>query len=381
MGKMLKRLDNHLARSHKGITRAMNDHQPCPSSNKQNVWMICQFPHCKKQVKHLDKHIKNIHTMSVEEYHSRFGTEKEQKREENIVHERIKEDIEKEGGRVNENANYEDGSVDKNSNAEYSSVDKNSNAEYGSVDKNSNAEDGSVDQHSNVEDGSVDQHSNAEDGSVDQHSNAEDCSVDKIENEDDSVNASESGDEHVKEREYVDESVDMNAITVEADGHDLDDKLRFLVHNSSADGLRFLLTFMKKHHSLVAFSQSQLCRVFFKDATLSILRDIYIHRQHLASYYRLSRFYLYPDNGMIKSCLACDITEQGHCTCPVLPKAFYVYCKQECPIYFKCTKCVGFNAGASHKCFDFYHCKRCTEEYNASARYQPYPPGKRSFFH
>ena len=88
-----------------------------------------------------------------------------------------------------------------------------------------------------------------------------------------------------------------------------EDKLRFLIHNSSPTALSFFLVFIKKHNSLLKFFKSQLCHIFFKNATLPFLRDIYTHRHYQTSYYRLSDFYPYPDSSMIKKCLACDATE------------------------------------------------------------------------
>ena len=151
------------------------------------------------------------------------------------------------------------------------------------------------------------------------------------------------------------------------------EKLRYLVHNSSPEGIRFLLAFMKKHYSLPAFFRSQLCRVFFPKTTLLTLKDIYINQQHLTSYYRMLRFYPYPDNAMINNCLACNFTEQGQCTCPVLPEEFYLYCKGTCPTTFHCMKCEGEKHRGSHKCLDFYRCERCNDEYQAFCRQQPYP--------
>lgn len=81
MGKMLKRLDNHIARSHKGVTRAMNDRQPPRHFASHNKGVICQFPNCHKEVLQLDKHVKNMHVMKMREYYQylKFGTEEEQR--------------------------------------------------------------------------------------------------------------------------------------------------------------------------------------------------------------------------------------------------------------------------------------------------------------
>ena len=193
------------------------------------------------------------------------------------------------------------------------------------------------------------------------------------ESEDYDVAENTSEDDDVAEIESKDDVAENGRdirINNKAAGIYSDDKLRFLVHNSNADGLRFLLTFMNKYHSLPAFFKSELCRVFFKNTTLSTLRDIFTHRQELTSYYRHSRFYPYPDKGMITSCFACCATDRGHCTCPILPMAFYVYCGDSCPDTFKCTRCAGIKFGVF---LYFFHCKICHENYEASTKYQPYP--------
>ena len=57
MGKNLKRLDNHLSRKHKEITRAMNDRQPLNLQEKTHVTCL-----------------RNKHSnMSVNEYNSMVG--------------------------------------------------------------------------------------------------------------------------------------------------------------------------------------------------------------------------------------------------------------------------------------------------------------------
>lgn len=82
----------------------------------------------------------------------------------------------------------------------------------------------------------------------------------------------ESADENASDAVVVhdgakEDNIDFNKSTAN-DSHDVPDyyngdRLRYLVHNSSPDGLRFLLTFMKKHQSLEAYYGSHLCKVFF----------------------------------------------------------------------------------------------------------------------
>ncbi|KAJ7358937.1 hypothetical protein OS493_020778 [Desmophyllum pertusum] len=78
----VKRLDNHIARSHKGVTRAMNDRQPPRHFASHNKGVICQFPNCHKEVLQLDKHVKNMHVMKMREYYQylKFGNRGRAKR-------------------------------------------------------------------------------------------------------------------------------------------------------------------------------------------------------------------------------------------------------------------------------------------------------------
>ena len=71
IGKSLKRLDNHLSRYHKGVTRAMNDRQSLNLSHSNKSYVTCLLPHCGKDVLHLSHHLRNKHSnMKVNEYHS-----------------------------------------------------------------------------------------------------------------------------------------------------------------------------------------------------------------------------------------------------------------------------------------------------------------------
>lgn len=99
------------------------------------------------------------------------------------------------------------------------------------------------------------------------------------------------------------------------------EKLRYLVHNTSPDGVHFLLVFVKRKGvkrkgGLEEFHRSKLCTDILGKMPFSIVKEIY-----LSSFYRLARFYPYPDKEMINSCLACDVMEKGQCSCPVLPKS------------------------------------------------------------
>lgn len=71
IGKSLKRLDNHLSRYHKGVTRAMNDRQPLNLTRSNKPHVTCLLPHCGKDVLHLSHHLRNKHSnMSVNRYNS-----------------------------------------------------------------------------------------------------------------------------------------------------------------------------------------------------------------------------------------------------------------------------------------------------------------------
>lgn len=102
------------------------------------------------------------------------------------------------------------------------------------------------------------------------------------------------------------------------------EKLRYLVHNTSPDGVRLLLVFVKRRGVLAEFHGSKFCRDIFGKMPFSTVKEIYLYRKYLTSFYQLARFYPYPDKE-INSCFACDVMEKGQCSCPVLPKSFYIF--------------------------------------------------------
>lgn len=69
-GKMLKRLDNHLHKFHRGVTRGLNDNQPkrCVLEKSGKSRVTCLLPGCFKEVIHLSRHLRNVHSISVSEY-------------------------------------------------------------------------------------------------------------------------------------------------------------------------------------------------------------------------------------------------------------------------------------------------------------------------
>ena len=89
-----------------------------------------------------------------------------------------------------------------------------------------------------------------------------------------------------------------------------DEMLRYLVHNTTPDGVRFFLAALRSGTTVVQFSRSRLCRVVLGERNLPTLQSIYRHRQYLTSYYRLQKYYPYPENDMIHSCVAIMHTTQ-----------------------------------------------------------------------
>ena len=111
------------------------------------------------------------------------------------------------------------------------------------------------------------------------------CSMDEkiilaVDSEDETLKKDNSVDKNAGNRGIISDSEDDSADGAKEDNIDLNDstanysydvpdyyngdRLRYLVHNSSPDGLPFLLTFMKKHHSLEAFYRSHLYKFFKK---------------------------------------------------------------------------------------------------------------------
>lgn len=64
---------------------------------------------------------------------------------------------------------------------------------------------------------------------------------------------------------------------LDAEAHEYhDEHLRFLVHNTTADGIHFMLTAIKNvKYSLTKFQKSKIYRVLFGNVTILTLQDIY----------------------------------------------------------------------------------------------------------
>lgn len=183
----------------------------------------------------------------------------------------------------------------------------------------------------------------------------------------------ERGDRERKEKIAESDTSDTEEVNSQfdmdlQDGY-TDEMLCYLVHNTTPDGVRFFLAALRSGTTVVQFSWSRLCRDALGERDLPMLQCIY--RQYLTSYYRLQKYYPYPENDMIHSCAACDATERGKCSCPILPKSFYVFCRQKCSGDWHCAKCVNFDRGPSHACFDFFHCEICHDRYVTSTKLQP----------
>ncbi|XP_068757677.1 uncharacterized protein [Montipora capricornis] len=304
IGKSLKRLDNHLSRYHKGVTRAMNDRQSLNVSHSNKSYVTCLLPHCGKDVLHLSHNLRNKHSnMKVNEYYSTVRKTYQSERTERLEKRQSKMVTMKEEKR--EIAEKEKTIVAKYSPSEVLPADS-----------------------------------------------------------DPVVITSESN---------------LKVYNKKADEGERDEEIDEGYANDIQEEDE---STVKSGKTVAQFSRSRLCRVVLGEMHLSTLQCIYRYRKYLTSYYRLERYHPYPEKEMIHSCVACAATERGKYSCPILPKSFYVFCRQKCLIDWNCDKCVNFDRGPSHACFDFFHCAICHERYVASTRHSPYPPenwGRRSF--
>ena len=320
---MLKRLDNHLSRYHKGITRGMNDSlQPQKESHQSRV--KCLLPGCFKEVKHFPRHLKNMHSMSVSEYEAQVKTveQKWKQKRANIIETTKK-------GNLNVLTKFKEGVFEDDFKRSETNVRLFSDVRQ-------------------LKEGSEEHlgHVNPENKVDEQQVTETACA---------------------NQQEATCSNLNLDS---EINGY-CEDELRYLVHNTTPDGLRFFLVAMRNGKSLKEFHQSRLCKVMLGELPISTLEDIYLYRKYLTSFYRLARYYPYPEKSMIHHCLACNAREQGSCECPTLPKAFYIFCRQQCSSDWNCQKCINFDRVRSHFCFDFFECRRCDEEYKS--RYKPYP--------
>ena len=87
MGKMPKRLDKHLSRCHKGVSRAMNDKYRM-SSPSSDLGVTCLLPGYGKKICHLPHHWKSMHSlMRVTPNHSEVGEKLREKRSRQLLEE------------------------------------------------------------------------------------------------------------------------------------------------------------------------------------------------------------------------------------------------------------------------------------------------------
>ena len=318
------------------MTRAMNDRQPLnlPRSKKSHV--TCLLPHCGKDVLHLSHHLRNKHSnMSVNEYNSVVG--QVQKNSENL----------KKTGLLQEERNEK---RYKEVNAEVDKLEK--------IDKEKTIGAKCSTTASKV------LATDSDPVGITSQRKVDNKEWDNRER-DEEINDSFASN--------IKEGSDSELVCDIEDGYS-EEILRYLIHNTTPDGVRFFLTALRSGTTITQFSRSRLCRVVLGEMHISTLQCIYHHRKYLTSYYRLKRYHPYPEKGMIHSCVACTATQRGQCSCPVLPKSFYVFCRQKCSSDWNCAKCVNFDRGPSHACFDFFHCTICHERYVASTKHHPYPP-------
>lgn len=296
----------------------MNDQQPV-LQHPGKLQVTCQLPGCGKEVIHLSQHLKNMHSMSGNEYHLKMNRGQENNKQIEI----------------------------KESQEELMIEVKNFKS-----DKLNKTEEGVMECYSEV---------------LASDSEMSDCDEQANDRE---VNGIQQDEEEEGDREEDDIEED-DAVGLQAELSD--DHLRYLVHNTTPDGVRFFLTSLRKGTTIEQYSHISLCKVTLGKLSISMLKDIYVYHKHLLSFYRMARYYPYPDKDMIHSYLACGASEKGKCSCPVLPKSFYVFARQKCLSDWNCKKCVNFDRTRSHACLDFFHCSRCHEEYGASTKYKPYP--------
>ena len=350
MGKMLKRLENHLSRCHQGVTRAMNDQQPHFASQSRSR-VTCMLPGCGKEVLHLSKHLKNIHAMSATDYLAK-----------------VEEERESQGKR-------------KSPSKYHTNIDKTNETHKIKNDESVHDKETTGMGFEPVPESDLSKTSTVQDSpdvfrTEDKDPETTGMVFEAVPESDSSVL-----DFTEQERPDVLRTEDKDAVNFEPSKLVLEElnpdtyseeKLRYLVHNTSPDGVRFLLVYVKRKGGLADFHRSKLCTDILGNMPFSTVKEIYLYRKYLTSFFRLARFYPYPYKEMINSCLACDVMGKGQCSCPVLPKSFYIFCRQKCSSDLNYKKCIYFDHRTSH-CFDFFHCKRCDEDYKASTRHQPYP--------
>lgn len=146
--------------------------------------------------------------------------------------------------------------------------------------------------------------------------------------------------------------------------------VRFLIHNTTAYGVRSLLCFLNenKNASVVNYFNARLCQDIFGLVSIAFLEAVYHHRVTLMSFYR--KLVLHPKIGARRTnhCLACDKTD-GKCDCPTLDISFHLFCRKPCEVTtFNCKKCMNWVI-PSHLCYDFFFCTICSEHFKETPVY------------
>ena len=314
VGKHFMRLDCHLSRCHKGITRAMNERLAMPSWAEQNSnknGSKCMIHSCKKQVKHLERHLSNVHRMTYATYLEETKcTDPVIPSEQSFSpnkHVRLSELIGSSSSFICQNELI----VPDTPEWKYKN---NAKAKK------------------------------------------------------DGVKCSDS--ESVQSGSGVVTNVVTRDLSRSFDAAEKESRewLRFLVHNTNSYMVRSLLVYLKQHpnRSISDYYHTKLREDVFGNVSLSSLKNVYVKRCKLLSYYR--RLGCYPNEGgrKVDTCLACD-KKNGKCDCPKTSPSFYVYCRYHCHLTFDCNKCKKTSTGNRfHDCFDFFFCKTCDEYYRTT---------------
>ena len=104
----------------------------------------------------------------------------------------------------------------------------------------------------------------------------------------------ESDGKSYHEQKEVDFEDDNNIITQELHVNGFsDEKLRFLVQNTTPDGGRFFLSSLIRGGGFKAFTQSEVCGVLLGKIPVSNLKEVYLHCKYLTSFYCMGRNYPY----------------------------------------------------------------------------------------
>ena len=160
-------------------------------------------------------------------------------------------------------------------------------------------------------------------------------------------------DEHIETRKNREISPNCGQGLAQTLPYSEEEFLRFCVHNTN------LYSVLATHHAMKEGKKDPAMVLHIlskKKMSIEYCRNLIDMDllQKLHGYYRFSEFYPYAKEKCISGCAS------RPCSCGLLPRSFYSFCKRACNPLLNCTVCKNWGSGY-HTCPDFFECEVCTD--------------------